>query len=171
MSLFMFDYQVSPVGDNFNSYSYNFDLSDPYIDEYSGLDCLDISMYPKVENKYLEIIRQIDNFTLLRDNWDGFKAIPLSNYVAEKAKIIVENLNLDFFENKDFEIKPTPYSTLVIDWYNNENEFSLEVGKSYLGYYCDGVISKEVDQIEISSIDQITNAINQIERDLRKILY
>ena len=58
------------------------------------------------------------------------------------------------------------YSTLLIDWYDNDNVLSLEIGKDSLGYYCDGKIVKGVDKIDIISEEDILSAISIVENDI-----
>ena len=87
-----------------------------------------------------------------------------------KSKIIVENIDLNYFNNINYEVKVTPYSTLIIDWFDNNNELSLEIGKDYLGYYCDSEkLMKEVEKIDILTKENISNAITQVEEDIRQI--
>ena len=119
---------------------------------------------------HLDIHRKIDKFTLLPINWDGYNALPLSKRVAEKSKEIIENLDMSFYENgKDFEIKPSPYSTVIIDWYSGNSEFSLEIGNDSLGYFADGKLVKEVDKLDISTKENISKALAYVENDLRQI--
>ena len=157
----------------YNPYAYNYVIDNDVEAEELIDSSLICSNFPSLEinnNKYVDIIRQIEKFSLLQHNWDGFDAQPLSNAVAEKSKIIIENIDFNFYENNNIDVKVTPYSTVVIDWYKGDNEFSLEIGKDFLGYYCDGEISKEVDKLDISNQEQIFKAINQVEKDLEKIL-
>lgn len=167
------DYKIDNEGKNLNSYSY---YQFPEVEETDQYDVTDFICYnfPYLKdiysNKHIEIVRMIEKFTLLDSNWDGFGALPLSNNVADKAKTIVENINLNFFDNYNTEVKISPYSTLIIDWFDGDNEFSLEIGKDFLGYYCDSErLIKEVDKIEITTPEKISNAIIKIENDLSKV--
>ena len=45
-------------------------------------------------------------------------------------------------------------------------ELSLEIGKDSLGYYCDGKFKKFVDEIDITSVENIYSAVSIIENDI-----
>lgn len=167
------DYKIDTNGNNYNSYN-NYQFPEEYFVERKDRNfnlCLNFPYLKDIQiNKHIEILRQIETFTLFKENWDGFGAIPLSKNVAEKAKIIVENIDLNYFNNINYEVKVTPYSTLIIDWFDNNNELSLEIGKDYLGYYCDSEkLMKEVEKIDILTKENISNAITQVEEDIRQI--
>lgn len=137
-----------------------------FIDDF----CIIVDDFYVQNSLHLDILRKIDKFTLLPVNWDGYNALPLSKRVAEKSKEFIENLDMSFYSSdKDFEIKPTPYSTLVIDWYSGDSEFSLEIGNESLGYYVDGVLIKEADKIGISTKEELTKAIEVVSNDLMQI--
>ncbi len=165
------DYKIDSESKNLNSY-YNYQISEIEDTEQYDTDFLCLN-FPSIDfnvNKHIEIVRMIEKFTFLEKNWDGFGSLPLSPNVAEKAKVIVENINLNYLNNYNTEVKISPYSTLIIDWFDEKNEFSLEIGKDYLGYYCDGEnFDKEVDKIAITTPEDISFAINEIENDLSEI--
>lgn len=98
---------------------------------------------------------------------DSYDISELTQRVSEKSKSVVRNINAVYFTDYEYDIRVTPYSTLLIDWYDSEyNELSLEIGKDYLGYYCDGVFVKSVDLVDITTDEKIVSAILDVEKDI-----
>lgn len=175
MTFFALDYKISSENQTFNSYSYNFSIDAEEQDEELMLTefvCHDFSLFKqKTDDLTFKAIRKIEEFILLKENWDGFNSVALTKNVAEKAKIFIENIDSNFLKNYEYYISLSPYSTLIIDWYNDRNEFSLEIGKDSIGYFCDGEkVIKEVDKIDISTIESLVNAVKIVEEDLEKTL-
>lgn len=97
---------------------------------------------------------------------DSFSIDELTQRVSNKSKSIVMNINAVYFTDYEYDVRVSPYSTLLIDWFDGENELSLEIGKDYLGYYCDGKVVKAVDSIDITTDDRILLAVSIIENDI-----
>lgn len=97
---------------------------------------------------------------------DSFTIDELTQRVSNKSKSIVMNINAVYFTDYEYDVRVSPYSTLLIDWFDGSNELSLEIGKDYLGYYCDGKVVKEVDSIDITTVDKILLAVSIIEDDI-----
>jgi hypothetical protein len=98
---------------------------------------------------------------------DSFSIDELTQRVSNKSKSIVMNINAVYFTDYEYDVRVSPYSTLLIDWFDDDkNELSLEIGKDYLGYYCDGKVVKEVDSIDITTVDKILLAVSIIENDI-----
>jgi hypothetical protein len=97
---------------------------------------------------------------------DSFTIDELTQRVSNKSKSIVMNINAVYFTDYEYDVRVSPYSTLLIDWFDGSNELSLEIGKDYLGYYCDGKVVKEVDSIDITTVDKILLAVSIIENDI-----
>jgi len=151
-----------------NSYSFEVILEEESCDSIDDTNTYLCHNFRSIATeKYLEAIREIEKFTYLKHNWDGYGAIPLTQAVAEKSKSFVENLNYNLFEDFEFVVKPTPYSTLVIDWYKQNNLFSLEIGKDSIAYFTDGEkLIKEELELNIASTGELKKAVKQVEEDL-----
>lgn len=70
----------------------------------------------------------------LPENWDGFGASVVSNNILEKCKCFLLRIPNVFIDVKD--IVPTPYGTLTIDIYNQNNEcISVEIGENGFAFF------------------------------------
>lgn len=80
-----------------------------------------------------ELIKKIIELTNLKENWDGYGALPLDTNIASKLIYISSSFPSDFFDNAD--IYPNPHATLSIEWENENNKLSLELGIDTMSYY------------------------------------
>lgn len=80
-----------------------------------------------------ELIKKIIELTNLKENWDGYGALPLDTNIATKLIYISSSFPSDFFDNAD--IYPNPHATLSIEWENKNNKLSLELGIDTMSYY------------------------------------
>ncbi len=82
-----------------------------------------------------EIIREIIAFKSLKNNWDGFSAIPLEIESATNAIIFVEHLG-ERLISKVNELYPNPNGTISFIWSNKSDEtISIEIGNNTMSYY------------------------------------
>jgi hypothetical protein len=86
-------------------------------------------------NKYDWIKKEIDDFTLLKSNWDGYGGTPVLDTIAQIAKQFIPMLN-DSFIDRITDIYPNPHGTITIEWKNSKNEkLSLEIGEKNYSYF------------------------------------
>lgn len=86
-----------------------------------------------VENKLM----YINQFKQISENWDGYGASAPSLLTINNAINFLKLLPLYYQKllNHD-EIGITPYGTIVLEWFNDKNNFvSIEVGKSKIGFF------------------------------------
>lgn len=87
----------------------------------------------KLSDLEKKLIEEILSFVALPQNWDGYGAIPLCVKCALNAIDLVCKIDKKVF-NKEYDLSPMPYGTIVIEWSNNEDYVSLEIGTTTCGY-------------------------------------
>jgi hypothetical protein len=86
-------------------------------------------------NKYEFLKNEIDSFTTLENNWDGYGAIPVVNEVAQSTKQLIPMLGA-YFIDRVTDIFPNPHGTITIEWENRKREkLSLEIGQNNYSYF------------------------------------
>jgi hypothetical protein len=98
------------------------------------------SLYTQpVEADYsIELLNKISKFHCLKDNWDGYGAVPPSEAAIQNVVRMVEILPEMFATklNKD-DITPTPYGTILVEWVDEQNSLTLEIGDEKIGLVSD----------------------------------
>jgi hypothetical protein len=89
---------------------------------------------------------RITAISSLTDNWDGYGAIRPNSETIHQANVFLSQLNLTTLQylNSD-DISPTPYGTIVMDFYRSSNRLSVEVGESKIGFFSDFVNNQYVE--------------------------
>lgn len=89
---------------------------------------------------------RITAISTLRDNWDGYGAIRPNNETIHQATVFLARLNLATLQYLSADdISPTPYGTIVMDFYRSRNRLSIEVGESKIGFFSDFVNNQYVE--------------------------
>jgi hypothetical protein len=93
----------------------------------------------QLNNRILEIAK-------LSDNWDSYGAIQPNRTTINQVKTFLQGLNLRIlqFLNKE-DIYPTPYGTIVMDFYRGSNHLSLEFGESKVGFFSEFINGQNID--------------------------
>ncbi|TAK38497.1 MAG: hypothetical protein EPO28_11210 [Saprospiraceae bacterium] len=91
----------------------------------------------KRKDRWSAVRTKIQSFTRLKNNWDGYGAIPVSPEVADACLNFLRLLPESFLEHLEPEnITPTPYSTVTIDWEHGDSHFvTVEIGKSKANFF------------------------------------
>jgi len=79
----------------------------------------------------------MNQFKKVGDNWDGYGAKAPSEMAIKNAISFLKLLPAGYQKmlNLD-EVNITPYGTVVMEWYKDENHFlSIEVGNSKIGFF------------------------------------
>jgi predicted enzyme involved in methoxymalonyl-ACP biosynthesis len=108
---------------------------------------------PVIESSFIDnMLLKVSEFESLQENWDGHNAKPISKKVIFNANMFLKRLPGYYSDKLNIEdIVPTPYGTIVIDWYNEDEELlSMEIGKTKIGYFTefhhnDNALSKGID--------------------------
>ena len=88
--------------------------------------------------KCLKRFNEIEN---LQEGWDGYGGAVPEKIVCDNARTFFQTLRdtnclIPHFD----EIAPTPYGTIVIDVYSDEEDkdlVSIEIGKTQVGFFTD----------------------------------
>lgn len=83
----------------------------------------------------MEIIKKIVSFESLKQQWDGYSAIPLEVNSAANSINLINLLDESVVESID-DIYPNTHGTVSLEWSNSSKErLSLEVGNETFSYY------------------------------------
>lgn len=112
---------------------------------------------------------KIFSFLELKENWDGLQAKPIKTETISNAISIFESLSLNLIYHLDVDdIYCSSYGTIIFDWeFENENIFSVEIGKESLGYFYEkdsNIVQRE--DLKIDNSESLLNAIVNIQKDL-----
>lgn len=90
-------------------------------------------MSTQIKNKLTEKIYEINS---LNDNWDNYKAIKPLPKVIENIENLIKHIPDDLLKYIDIDnICPLPHGTIIIDFINNNNIISIEVGTTIISYF------------------------------------
>lgn len=107
--------------------------------------------------KFIEL--DINRFTKLKDNWDGYGGVPVSSAVADRVRKFVWSLDPSL-TLKISDVFPNSHGTISIDWENEKQEkLSIEIGKTTFSYFVDYNDVKETklfDGVGLPDIESFT---------------
>ena len=117
-------------------------ITESYIENYAKIIDTPLSEYiseinkiTKIKTSKRELFAKIISFVSLKNNWDGYGAIPLETMSSINTNEIINQLPENQIEQID-EIGPNPNGTLSISWINNsDEEISVEIGNFVFSYY------------------------------------
>jgi hypothetical protein len=72
------------------------------------------------------MVREIQNFAGLEENWDGEGALPVIEQVRENASEAIRRLYKIWGKP---DVTPSPNGTVIFEWFHEKVEFYLEIGK------------------------------------------
>jgi hypothetical protein len=112
---------------------------------------------------------KLDEISQLQPNWDGYNAIPPNPIVIKESKAFLEGLPISVLQFLSIEeITPTPYGTIVMDFYNRGNKLSLEFGKTQIGFYSDFLNGENVESDGVKF--DTTKLPNELEHAIKLFL-
>lgn len=114
-----------------------------------------------VSNNKNELIEEVLSFKSLKENWDGYGAIPSENKAAANAIDLIYKLKPSVL-NKISSVFPTTNGTVAFVWENRDDErVSFEIGENNYSYYTqlnnlkpsffEGVVSDENWVLELET--------------------
>lgn len=83
------------------------------------------------------VVDRIRECSRLNNNWDGYGAIPPAKGVKENCFKFLRQLPLEINQPDPDNVCPTPYGSIVMDFYNDLGLISVELGTNELGYFTD----------------------------------
>ena len=98
-----------------------------------------IKMVLDIKDLDEKVFDRIIEFVKLKDNWDGYGAIPIKDLtLVSLVKYLRNVFSDDSFYKPDVEdIYPTPYGSIVIDFETERGLVSSEIGNSDFGFFTD----------------------------------
>lgn len=116
----------------FPKLSIAYNEKDIFIDNQLGAECFFI--YDN-DNKFDWAKDQVNSLLDLKQNWDGYGAIPISHSIIECAESFIACLDSTFID-KISDIFANPNGTITIEWENTSKEkISLEIGTNSYSYF------------------------------------
>ncbi len=79
------------------------------------------------------IIDRIDYFLTLKDNWDGYDAVPPSDEIATNAKKLINYIPISLFEYFD-DGYPNTNGTICFEWKKDGDDLFIEIGNKSCSY-------------------------------------
>lgn len=90
---------------------------------------------PQIKYCKRELVKEIISFKSLKQNWDGFEALPLEVESAANAIELIDLFDDEINSHID-QIYPNPHGTISLTWNNDSNEVVfIEVGNNSMSYY------------------------------------
>lgn len=81
---------------------------------------------------------RIHDIESLNNNWDGYGAIAIPKLIVENARCFLHTLQEKSIEiNDPTDVYPTPYGTIVIEYYNDKGLVSMEIDNHRIGFFTD----------------------------------
>lgn len=93
-------------------------------------------LQPVELNPLHEKITFLNQFRRIESNWDGYGAKAPNQNTIRNAITFLSDLPAAYQKMLNIEeVNITPYGTIVMEWYRDENHFvSIEIGNSKIGY-------------------------------------
>jgi hypothetical protein len=110
---------------------------------------------------------QIDSFTELEANWDGYDGVALLETISTKAKQFIALLD-DIYIDKITDLYPNTHGTITIDWDNEKGEkLSLEIGENNHSYFIDKIDSKPsfFNAQDLPNLEEFSSHLCEIFKD------
>jgi hypothetical protein len=108
---------------------------------------INLRISPTVGRDLAEHLKsRISKINKLGDNWDGYGAIRPNKKTINQANAFLSGLHLSILQYLNEEdISPTPYGTIVMDFYRGNNRLSIEFGESKIGFFSEFVNNQNVE--------------------------
>jgi len=99
------------------------------------------------QEKNDSLYSRLKNIFELRFNWDGEDAAAISAQTRYQIILFFRAISKSYIEKLDVaDIVPTNYGTLVVDWYNTNNDIlSVEIGKTKVGFFYNSSLNPETN--------------------------
>lgn len=111
---------------------FEYTAANVYNDDYQKINKAVSDIVNEPVNRLSE---ELQSFTILPDNWDGYEAIAVLEKCANNATLLISKIPEEYITKID-SFYPNPNGTITFEWENNLNKtLSLEVGKDTMSYY------------------------------------
>ena len=112
------------------------------------------------------IINKIDEFLSLKNNWDGYGAVPPSLEVANNAKKLINYISESLFKYFD-DSYPNTQGTICFEWKKDDRELFIEIRDKNCSYILtqDGILLLKDDNALVNKVT-FENIVNCIKNSL-----
>jgi len=108
----------------------------------------------------LDVLANTLQFTKLKENWDGYRGVPMLEDVYKNARKLLSKIKTipsDYF--------PNPHGTLSLEFNLPDNFIAIEVGKETFSYYTQGKnFSKRKENTEADFLKLTKQNLEKIEK-------
>jgi hypothetical protein len=116
------------------------------------------------------IVKSIEEFSNLENNWDGYGAIPVGFISAKNAKEFISTLPEGAFQHF-YDGFPNTHGTISFEWKNKkEEEFFVEIGETKMSYFLtlngQTTIKKDLVEFSMENIKTIKSYIKKLNASI-----
>jgi len=136
----MIAFSYSPT--DIQDYSYTFEVTNNTLSD-------------RILTRKIEIIDNVNEFSKLEENWDGYEACKIDSKIIENVKNLIAKLpNKIFTDYIDINVYPNSNGTISLEFKSVENNLlTIEVGINNMS----GFIIKKDSEIILFNCDDITS--------------
>ena len=112
------------------------------------------------KSRFMALQEKINQFGLLKRDWNGYDAAPIPSSVLDDAKLFLQSLRDGNIDLNGWEVFPTARETIQFEKTVGKNYVEIEVcPNGRLTYYSDGRENLEIESISIEEvIEKISGA-------------
>lgn len=110
---------------------------------------LDLFEY-QMNRKFVVLQEKINQFGLLKRDWNGYDAAPIPSTALDDAKLFLQSLRSSNIDLNGWEVFPTARETIQFEKTVGENYIEIEVySNGRFAYYSEGRENLEIESISI----------------------
>ena len=78
----------------------------------------------------IDLLEQIDQYSRLKEGWDGYGGEPPNRYTLDNAREFIEEINEADIGLAEPELSLLPHGTIQFEWENYNGHAWLEIGQT-----------------------------------------
>ena len=103
-----------------------------------------------MNRKFVVLQEKINQFGLLKRDWNGYDAAPIPSTALDDAKLFLQSLRSSNIDLNGWEVFPTARETIQFEKTVCENYIEIEVySNGRFAYYSEGRENLEIESISI----------------------
>lgn len=103
-----------------------------------------------MNKKYFSLNEKLEQFKLLKEDWNGYDAPPIPATVLETARLFLQNLRMGSVNLEGWEVFPTARETIQFEKTTNTDYAEVEIySDNRFAFYSDGRVNLETEFITI----------------------
>ena len=112
-----------------------------------------------MNSKYISLNEKLEQFKLLKEDWNGYDAPPIPATVLETARLFLQNLRMGSVNLEGWEVFPTARGTIQFEKTTDTDHVEVEIySDEHFAFYSEGRLNLEIDSI--ISIKEVLEKIN-----------